>query len=193
MITDADFTVWNDTVCPVGILQATGYMDKKSIHFFNRNRYIVVVPNTCCKSLQDILKLTVQIKSVFQLPLFVIQTPNTTNNIPKLAQQVHLYAGIISVDNTRKTQSVYNMITSIWRGSRPRIQHHVPVMIVNSDINPVCSNGKLAKYLYNAYSVYDADKLTVMLYPGDNYNSLWADESDFFKQDVLNFLADVQN
>ena len=192
-ITHADFIVLDNVIRPVGVILMMEYATKQCIRFFNKNGYIVVISGVGHKSAQDILQVTRTIKTMYHLPLVLIYTPNETNSVSELAPHDDLYSAIISVDNMRKTRSVRSMIKLLWHGLHPKIQHHVPLMIVNSDINPVCSNGRLARCLYNAYSMYDATKLVVMLYPGINYENLWTDDTRNFKYDVLHFLTDIHN
>jgi alpha-beta hydrolase superfamily lysophospholipase len=69
-----------------------------------------------------------------------------------------------------------------------KICPETPLLILSSgqDINGI--HCRLAKTLYNAYSIYDLHKITLIIYPDAQHDLLFGLEKNKVQNDILDFI-----
>ncbi|MBR2412274.1 MAG: hypothetical protein IKB10_01250 [Alphaproteobacteria bacterium] len=188
------YKIWDDVMRPVGIVQLvvtprhTESQYDKLAQFLNFNRYIVAQNLTTGNSFNHELMFGQCISQAFNKPLFFIGDKCNKEIVHHVIQQTNLYSGAISVAPTHPKS-----IWAMFHIKQPQhITNHIPLMIINGD-NPIYKSwGKLGRNLHQMYGTYDADKLSVMIYPEISSDKILID-NNCIKNDILEFLCEQQH
>ncbi len=191
------YKIWDSVQSPIGIVQLiTGNQQFNNQYdelaqFLNFNRYIVAQKNHTDNSPEHAIRFGRYISQTFEQPLFFISDDCDNAIVQHMIQQNNLYAGAISVAHHPQCTK-----TSIWDRLFPKqhntISDHIPLMIISGHIKASRSWEKLGRILHQMYGVYDADKLTVVMYPEINADKILTCNNNI-KHDILEFLDENQN
>lgn len=187
------YKVWDDVTQPIGIVQivSVGAGDDKQYeylaHFLNKNNYIVV------KSIDNSNNFNFgeHIRKKYNRPIFLIGDNAAKQTLHPLIQQTDLFSGAISVVNTKQYKP-QNVLGGIFTKRTDFISKHIPLMIISIGEMRWRKWGHLGKLLFDAYGMYDASNLSVMMYPNINTNKIFNDDYTV-KCDILDFLTEIQN
>ncbi len=184
--------VWNNVEKPIGttqlMIQANDNWNKynKLIQCLNHNGYIVyVAKHNHDDNTTDIAE---KIIAKHKLPLVLIANEFDTQQIKNFTTNTSLFDAVISVAEIPGARWWNRMI---WRRFL-RLENHAPILIINGGINLCKTCGRLSRTLHSAYTDYDPNKLTVILYPDICPQNLIDNQNKETQDDILNFLNDIK-
>lgn len=189
--------VWDDVKHPIGTIQIT----IKSCDGWNRYLYLIralndngyIVYGTTRAGEHKEENIAIYIKEKHRLPVYLIASEENSHKIQNLTTNTDVFDGIISVAEKHDKYSLIQTLKHFISWQTPKLSEHVPILVINGMSDFITTNKTLAKELHNTYINYHPEKLTIVLYPDTNSETLIGTEKQDIKKEILSFLGTIQN